>query len=326
MMRVVPLIVGLALLLVAAGPLYHAARNRQQQVLSCEQYARQRPDAAWVRLTGCEVDYVGAGYRESDGQIEELLFPVRPAGQARNIPAVAVVATRDAAALDIAQRTIGGGRQPDQDAYLVMMMKIVTALQASREVEGYARVGLIDRLTAPRVLSGLAGPIDPSPVVIDLHAQPEVLVPAIEAAAGALALLLFVFLHIGGRRRSAKHVAGELPLRRLMLLNLPPEAGTEAVEHAPPLGSREEVVRRLQSALPELRIAEDGRGTLERADCALRVRLGADDQVATVVIDAIGAGAPEALRKVVSTTGWRVFAPRRGAFVDAEIADVRRRA
>jgi hypothetical protein len=318
MIRFVLLVVGLALVLVGIEPLYHAARNRRQAVLSCEQYARERPDAAWVRLTGCDVDYIGAGYRESGGRVAELLFPVRPAGQPRNVPAVAVVSTRDAAALDLAQRTIGGRRQPDQESYLVMMLEIVTALKAAREVEGYARVGLLERLTARRVISGLAGPIDPSSAVIDLHGRPNVLVPAIETAAGAVALLFFLFLQIP-RRRPARAPA-EIALRGLMLLNLPAEAGVDAVEHAPPLGSRNEVVRRLESALPGLRITGDGRGAVEKADCAIEVSLGAEDPVATAVLDARGAGAVEAVRKLVHVTGWRVYAPRRGTFVESEIA------
>lgn len=321
MIRLVLLIVGLALLLVAAGPLYHAARSREQLVLSCARFASERPEAAWLRLTGCDVDYVGAGYRESNGRVEELLFPVRPTGQARNVPAVVVVATRDATALDIAQRTIGDGRQPNQDAYLVMMLKIVTALKASREVEGYARVGWLERIAARRVISGLAGPVDASAIVVDLHERPDVLVPAIEAAAGAIALLLSLVLQIRGRRRRAPTpVLTEVPLRGLMLLNLPPEAGPDAVEHAPPLGSRAEVVGRVQTALPGLRVSGEGRYALEGADCTIELSLGAADPVVTAVLDARGTGALDVVRKLVHETGWRVFAPRRGTFVDAEIA------
>ena len=97
-------------------------------------------------MSGCDIDYLGAGYRESEGQIIELFFPIRPPAQARTTPAALVVATSDSDVLAVAQNTIGGGQQPDQEAFLVMMLRIVTMLKVSREVEGYARSGVMELL------------------------------------------------------------------------------------------------------------------------------------------------------------------------------------
>jgi hypothetical protein len=256
---------------------------------------------------------------------------------------VAIVATKDGGALGIAQGTIGNGGQPDQEAFLVMMLTIVTSLKTSREVDGYARVGIVEALNARRVVSGLAGPLDPSPVVIDLRAQPPMVVPVLEFAAGALAVLMFVFLEVRGPSRARGAAAAEQPaapsmaaapdavtpvtespapvmplkLRGLMLLNLPRNAGVEAIEVAPPLGNRADVVRKLEETLPDLGIDDSGRGTFNRPDCTISVALGTSEPVATAVLDAQGEGALTRIRALLEATGWRVFAPRRGVFVDA---------
>lgn len=341
MIRILLLLVGLPLLAIGSEGLYHAIRNGERRAMTCEQFVRERPKAAWLKLTNCDVDYIGAGYLESNGRISELLFPIRPAGQPRNIPAVAIVATKDSGALGIAQNTIGNGQQPDQEAFLVMMLSIVTSLNASREMDGYARVGMVEALNARRVVSGLAGPLDPSPVVIDLRGQPSIVVPAVEIAAGALALLVFAVLRIRARRparaAAAEHADAtslapvldaapaqtESPpivmpqrLRGLMLLNLPANAGVEAIETAPPLGNRADVVRKLEETLPEIRIDDSGRGTFDGPDCTIAVALGTNEPVATAILDARGEGAVAAIRSLVAATGWRVFAPRRGVFVD----------
>jgi hypothetical protein len=329
MIRMLLLVVGLPLLFIGSEGLYHAARNRQQTVMTCDQFARNRPTVAWIRLTACDVDYVGAGYRESRGRITELLFPVRPARQERNVPAAAIVATQDENALAIAQRTIGGSKQPNQEAFLVMMLTIVTSLKVSRQVDGYARVGIVDAVLARRIVAGLAGPIDSAFVVIDLYKQPPLLVPALEAAAGALALLVFLFLQIPRRSRSkgqppATDVAMDPStvwarrLRGLMLLNLPPDAGLERIETAPPLGSRADVIDTIAKALPGIRAGDDGSCTFNRPDHRVTISLGSDDPVVTAVIEGQGDLSVAAVRSILEITGWRVFAPRRGAFIDAE--------
>jgi hypothetical protein len=51
-------------------------------------------------------------------------------------------------------------------------------------------------------------------------------------------------------------------------------------------------------------------------DCTIAVALGTSEPVATAVLDARGDGAVRMIRELVAATGWRVFAPRRGIFVD----------
>jgi hypothetical protein len=200
MLQALLLLVGLGLLAFGGEGLYYAYSNPQQVTMRCAEYAQSRPSALWLRLTDCEADYLGAGYRESGGQIAELFFPVRPAGRPRNDPAALVAATRDPQVLAIAQATVGEGRQPTQEQFIVMMLKIITALGASREIEGWGRAGIVKAFDTRRSLASLSSPIEPDAIVLDLHARPDATAPARLAGAGALALVGALLLHLRSKR------------------------------------------------------------------------------------------------------------------------------
>lgn len=323
--KIALLFVSIPLLAAGGEGIYHAARNRQQITLTCEQFVRQPTQALWIRVTGCDIDYVSAGYRESRGHIAELFFPVRPVNEPATAPAVLIAATRDPEVLAIAENTIGNGQQPNQEAFLVMMLRTITMLGVSREVEGYARSGVIELAQTRRALAGLKAPIAPGLVVLDLHARPSFLVPGIEAGAGAALLLLSVMR----RRRSPEQVEqaavppgdvpGEPAPRRLpavMLLNLPPTADVGAVEHAPALGSRGEVTEQIAQHLGWVPVDRSGRGTLSGPDWSLTLDLGSEEPVWTVAIEARGEGSIRPLATLARGTGWRMFMPRRGTFVE----------
>jgi hypothetical protein len=338
MFRYALLFVSLPLLAAGGEGLFYAANSRRQTAMTCEDFIRQRPRVAWVRLTNCEIDYLGAGFTETrKGDVAQLFFPVRPRGQSRETPAVLIATTRDGEALSVAQQTIGHGRQPDQEQLLVMMLTIVTKLQASREVEGYARRTLAERLALRRVVSGLGGPIAPDFIAIDLHGRSTILLPAAVAGSGAAALLAFIVLSMRTRAQPAVEdeetvsVASQphtppMPvprLRGLMLLNVPPDAGPDAVEFAAPLGPRQDVIATLAGLMPGLRPDARGRCVYVRPDHSMAIELGAMDPVVTAVLEAEGDGAIGALRALLARTGWRVFAPKLGRFVDADrLADL----
>ena len=107
-------------------------------------------------------------------------------------------------------------------------------------------------------------------------------------------------------------------LPRVMLLKLDSAAGPEAIEAAPPLGSRNDVTALLREVFPDLEIDQAGRGAHEGPDHALAVDLGRDDTVYTAILDARGQTGITALRWVLETTGWRAFVPKAGRFVEAD--------
>jgi hypothetical protein len=327
------LLVSLVFLAHGGEALYHATTNRQPAIVTCDQFVRHPPNALWLRVTGCNVDDLGAGYRESNGRLDELFLPMRPLSQPPTSPVALVVATNDPQVLAFAGTTIGNNQQPDQDAYAGMMRRIVTMLRASKEVEGYARSGVIERLQSRRALAGLTAPLAPDFVVLDLHARPSFVRPGIEAGIGVV-LMLVAITWPRGRRQEAAVEVEELPVeshprdeppvaspaRRLppvMLLNLGPSAGLSELESAPPLGPRDKVGGRIGGILGATEAAGDGRAAASGPGWSLAFDLGQDDQVWTITVEALGSdGSIDALERLARETGWRIFVPKLGNFVD----------
>jgi hypothetical protein len=327
------LVVSLVFLAHGGEALYHAATNRQPVIVTCDQFVRQRPNALWLRVTGCDVDYLGAGYRESNGRLDELFLPVRPPSQPPTSPVALVVATNDPQVLAIAGTTIGNNQQPDQDAYVGMMRRIVTMLRVSNEVEGYARSGVIERMQTRRALAGLTAPLAPDFVVLDLHARPSFVRPGIEVGIG-LVLGLVAITWPRGRVQVAAVADDELPAdsrprdeppvappsRRLppvMLLNLGPSASLSELESAPPLGFRDKVGGRIGAILGATETSQDGRATARGPGWLLAFDLGQEDEVWTITVEALGDnGSIDALERLARETGWRIFVPKLGSFVD----------
>jgi hypothetical protein len=181
---------------------------------------------------------------------------------------------------------------------------------------------LLDR----RALSGFGAPLTDDAIVMDLHARPSFLIPAIETGAG------LVLLTAGAVRRRrtgvAAGTAGEAPAvavpsalafeRRLppaLLLNLYPSAALSEIEYAPPLGNPQEVVARITDAIGALTAEGDTRYSIGGSDWRLTFDLGRDEPVWTVTVDVRGRDtALEALDRLARETGWRVYVPRLGAF------------
>jgi hypothetical protein len=331
MLKLVPaalVLVSLPFLAHGGESAYYAATNRQQVAVACEQFAKGAPRALWLRVTGCEVEYLGAGYRESNGRLDELFLPMRPPSQPAEAPVHLVIATADPQVLSIAGATIGNDRQPDQEAYVGMMRRVVGMLNASKEVEGYARSGVLERLQTRRALAGLTSPVAADVVTLDLRARPSFLRPSIEIGIGVTLLLVAV----GWRRRSTAHVLDRpvdtapaesmdaRPSRRIpsaMLLNLGPAADAADLETAPPLGSRSEIRDRIVQVLGPGAV-HDGHAIVNGPGWSLALDLGREDPVWTVTVEARGEGSTSALERLARETGWRIFIPKLGTFVNPQ--------
>jgi len=199
LIRLALLLVSLPLLAHGAEGLYHAFRSRVQAHVTCEQFRRERPSSGWLLLTDCEIDYVRAGYRETRGRVTELFFPLRAVGSSPAQPSALVAATRDPALLAIVDRALAGPAQRDQEAFLVMMLQVVTSMGAAKSVEGLTRSPL-EMLRVRGALGDIKAPLDPGFTVLDFREQPRLMFPAIEATLGAQALFLLVFLSTARRR------------------------------------------------------------------------------------------------------------------------------
>ncbi len=318
-------IVGLTLAALGGVALYQRLVTTTPLAVTCREFVQGRPAAAWLRLTGCAVDYLGAGYRDAGGKIVELFLPVRPAGVSPGEPAALVAATRDPAILAIAENGIGGGRQPTQEQFLLMMLKVVTALGASREMTGVVRTGVVEGFRTRRLLSGLTTPLAPGAVLLDLNERPGLLAPAVQTALGVGLVLVAVMR----RRRVARPAVrteaaavaepapGAAPsapqwLRGLLIVNLDPDGGIEGLEHAPPLGRRDEVVERITKAIDGIQFDARGRGRVRWGGEAVIVDIGSTDPVPCAVAGADGETGAIAVRRLLSETGWRAYVPASG--------------
>jgi hypothetical protein len=105
-----------------------------------------------------------------------------------------------------------------------------------------------------------------------------------------------------------------------MLLNLPATATARDLENAPPLGTHSQVRQRIAAALPAIAFDDNGKGRVTGAGYTVDVDLGRGDPVHTAVVELKG-DSTQALAALLEQTGWRAFAPRRGAFVD--VADLK---
>ena len=337
LIRVALLLVSLPLLTHGIEGLYHAYRSRIQTPLTCEKFLEDRPASGWLRLTACEIDYVRAGYRDTRGRVTELFFPLRPAGSSPAQPAALVLSTRDPELLAIIDRELAGRAQTDEEAFLVMMLRIVTAMGASHEIDGQTRSSL-EMLRTRRALGAIKAPLDAGFTVLDLHGRPRMIFPAIEAILGATALSVVVFLSTARRRaRSGLAVTpaagapSELPalapvaqaredprFRRLMLVNLPSQSPPSALEKAPPLGPQAGVRSALSRVLPGIAFSKSGIGEFNRPDHTIRLDLGTTPDVWAATVDVTGDAAAAALKRLVTQTGWQVYAPRLGRFLTSE--------
>jgi hypothetical protein len=356
MLKLILLLPAAALLLFAGEGIYYAARGRQAVAVSCAALLREAPRSPRVRVAGCEIDYAGAGYRESGGRVEELFLPARPAGQAT--PAPLVVATRHPEALALARSGFGAGRAATTAESLETMRKVAAVLQISPVIDGLARTGFIERLRTRRILSGLAPPIADDAFVVDLNGRRAILRPAIALVAGAMLALIALWPARRHRlatdstapgapppaidqlssRDDVEHgIAGTLPpedvavntvparesavaLPRLLLLALDVSAGPEAIETAPPLGSRSDVIAMLVGVIPDL-APDAARAVLARPDGSVKVSLGPHDPIPTAVVETRGESGLALVKEVLLMTGWRAFAPKTGLFLGADDLD-----
>jgi hypothetical protein len=113
-----------------------------------------------------------------------------------------------------------------------------------------------------------------------------------------------------------------LKLSGLLLLKLKPTDGLDQIEKAPPLGSREHIVRQLQEWIPGISFDAEGKGEVSAADHRLTLDIGPYAQVHAAVASAEGDTALELLRSVLERQGWRAYAPKAGVFIEPDALDL----
>jgi hypothetical protein len=322
------LLAGLLLLGIGGEGFYHVVTNQQQTALTCDDLAAQPPRASWLKLSECQLGEVH--HTETDGQLTELLFPVRRLGQTESDPALMVAVTRNPDALALAQGTIGQGQQPAEEARTVMTLRLVTLLDAAPEIQGYVPRSFLETFGSRRTPQGMSVPLAPGAAILELNERPGIIVPAALTGAG-LALFLIALSRLLRSETAAKAPVevvaaddevvippGAVRINGLMLLNLSPAAGREAIELAPALGPREEVERSIARALAGIVFDDNGRGALVSEAGSVQIDLGPEPVAWTAILHAEGRGVRDLVRALIVETGWRIYYPKRGAFVEVE--------
>jgi hypothetical protein len=330
--------IGAALLVMGLDGLREAVGNRARVEMPCRSYLNARPVASWVRLTECKVDFVDAIYRYKKDRVEAVFVPIRISDDDKT-PVRLVIATTDRAVLDAVQSLRGAGRTPGFGGELRALADVARRVAPGGVVEGTVRTGLADLISSARdELKEAELALASDARLIDLGRAPSMGRAAAFTAGGLLCVVLIPVVWTKLRRApepagtetahpapEAAPAPGAAPAPAptpewtgLMLVNVPATAGPEAIETAPPLGARADVLRRLADCLPGLDTQQDP-AVFARVGYTLRFRLGADDPVPTIVVETHGAGAIVALRRVTAKTGWRAFAPKKNAFVDLAI-------
>jgi hypothetical protein len=224
------LLLSIPLLAHGGDGISQAVRNRQMTTVTCPQFMLVPPKARWLRVTGCEIDYTRPAITAAGSQVTEMYFAMRTRDEPGSAPVSLIVATRDPRALAVAQQALGNGTPVDDEAFTIAMLRVVDILGAAREVDGYARGGIIGRMITRRALAGFGTPLSSELVVLDLHARPSFLIPGMEAGAGVALLIAAAALR---RRRPAVAVAERGPAESETAL-APAETVEGTVEHPEP--------------------------------------------------------------------------------------------
>lgn len=112
-----------------------------------------------------------------------------------------------------------------------------------------------------------------------------------------------------------------LRIRHLLLLNLAPSDTAAHIETAPPLGSRDEVIRAIAEAIPGIRF-DGAAGEAAGDGHRVTVDIGRDDPVHAAVATAEGDAGLERLQQLLERTRWRAYAPREGKFIEPDALDL----
>ena len=330
---------GLILAGLGADGMYQAMRDRTATTVTCSDLAAGLAVSNQLRVSGCEIDLSGAGYHGQPDALTEVYVVTRVPGS--SAPGRLIVASREPSTLSAAQAVLAltqTGRTAA--AMAAARSRFATALQPDSTLDGLARSGVVERGLTRRLLSGLPMPVADDAVILDLGGKPDFAQPALALVAGTLlgALAFATPARVRlSRPPTASPDAGETmasasgasagrahsaPVRtvkipRLLLLHVDQAAGPDAVEHAPPLGTRDDVIGILRNAVDELELDAPGR-TLRHRSGALTLDLGVQDPVPAIVVDARGEAGAALAREILLVAGWRAFVPKTGLFVTAD--------
>jgi hypothetical protein len=356
-LRLILLAPAAALLLFGAEGLYYAVRARHETVLSCDQFARSGAASPRVRVTGCAFDHNGAAHRRAGERIDELFLPARSSGDKGGAAHLIVATRDPSAlALAQTVFGAGRTATPEQSLAVMQKVVAVLGisnaidglartgtierLRSKRILSGFATpvaadAAIVDVRGAPDylrpALALAAGILLVLPWLLSrgTRSAPAAKVEAPPRVAEELEPL-HAYAHDeyfpvstptdhDGQPQTPETTERPITvaLPALLLLNLDVSAGPDAIESAPPLGKRPDVVAILAGVIPDLHVDGSER-RLARTDGSVKFDLGSGDTIATAVVEARGEAGVALVKEILLMTGWRAFAPKTGLFVSVE--------
>lgn len=147
---------------------YIALRDRHQLEISCADYVTKRPEARWLKLTGCEYDFDHMAYEQSQsGTISKVYLPLRPTGE-QSGPTRIVVVRDDEEMVKVANALEHDDAKPEPAFDHVMQ-------QLAQPTEGLVQFGLDLNDKDKKDLAGLGLGLDRDFVLIDNGAKPKLM-------------------------------------------------------------------------------------------------------------------------------------------------------
>ncbi|MDP8222111.1 MAG: hypothetical protein P9L99_02010 [Candidatus Lernaella stagnicola] len=200
-------IVVLALLWGGGQALYTVIKNPEPLTMTCEEYAKQRPDREWVKLTDCALVIPEAAFI-GHSSITQVYVPVVPGAVNfyEDNPKVSLVLnSRDEGLRQTVRKLIDLDKVTDEAKIEEFMVDHYDDLFPRRNIEGTVKFGIELDSDERKQLSGLSGYLAKNFVIVADGEAPDLKLALIMFGAGiALALLLaWLWLRPGRHRESA---------------------------------------------------------------------------------------------------------------------------
>jgi hypothetical protein len=158
-----------------AQGIYVAIKNRNPAVMSCEDYSRTRPKAAWLAITNCVLDLSSAAYETLKYQNmevpTELFIPVRSASERQPAKDTILLATRDPELMKVLREMES---VPSGEEFKEWLARNADRVLVRRDVQGLVQFGVELDKQQRRKLARLQDNLAPDFIILDEGRRPEI--------------------------------------------------------------------------------------------------------------------------------------------------------
>lgn len=187
-----------------AQGIYTAVKNRKPVVMSCEDFSRIKPKAAWLALTNCTIDLSSAAYQTLKYQnVEvpsELFIPVRSASEKEPVKDTILLATRDPELMKTLREMES---QPSQAELKDWIARNADRVFIRRNVKGLVQFGVELDAQQKRKLAKLQHNLAPGFIILDEGKRPEITQSFGYLALGVVFVVISVVVVKRGREPAA---------------------------------------------------------------------------------------------------------------------------